>query len=268
MATAQPCAIPLHNPILPLTPDQADRYKRNWLTYGQAGQERLATARVLVVGAGGLGSPVLMYLAGAGVGTIGIADHDAVELHNLSRQLLHRERSEGINKARSAQATLAELNSEISLAIYGRITREFLQTEGGQWDLIVECSDNFSTKYLVADWCQASGVPLVWGSVVATSFHVASFWSRPPQGIAPTSLRDVFPQEPAQGETPSSTDVGVISTIVGQAGTAMATEAIKLITGTGTPLLGAMLVGEPYENRYTCVPYNKHASALSASAQG
>lgn len=258
MASAPlPLAIPLRNAITPLTPHQAERYQRNWLTYGRAGQERLLAARVLVVGAGGLGSPVLMYLAGAGVGTLGIADHDAVELHNLSRQLLHRERSEGVNKAHSAREALTELNSEISTATFGRITREFLEAEGNRWDLIVECSDNFSTKYLVADWCRDSGVPLVWGSVVATSFHVACFWSEPPAGIARTSLRDVFPVEPAHGETPSSTKVGVISSIVGQAGTAMATEAIKLITGTGTPLLGAMLVGEPYENRYTCVPYKK-----------
>lgn len=239
-------AVPLHcapvryeagNPAL-------ERFRRNWLVsgIGEAGQARLAASRVLVVGAGGLGSPVLLYLTAAGIGTIGICDSDVVEVSNLQRQLLHGEGDVGVPKPNSAVRHLSGLNSSVQFARFGHVTRQWLDEHGHEWDLIVECTDNFDAKYLVADYCADSGVPLVWGTVVRMAYQVSVFWSAAPAPVPSLTLRSLHPVQPAPGTTPASTQVGVLGPVVGQAGTAMATEAIKMLVGFGEPLIGRVLM--------------------------
>lgn len=221
-----------------------ERYRRNWLVsgLGEAGQARLAASRVLVVGAGGLGSPVLLYLTAAGVGTIGICDSDVVEVSNLQRQLLHGEADVGVAKPDSAVRHLSALNSSVRFERFGHVTREWLEEHGREWDLIVECTDSFDAKYLVADYCAQSGVPLVWGTVVSMQLQVSVFWSHAPAPVPRLTLRSLHPVQPAPGTTPSSPEVGVLGPVVGQAGTAMATEAIKVLAGFGEPLIGRVLM--------------------------
>ena len=228
-----------------------ERFRRNWLVsgIGEAGQARLAAARVLVVGAGGLGSPVLLYLTAAGVGTIGICDADVVEVSNLQRQLLHGEGDVGDPKPDSAVRHLSGLNSSVHFERYGHVTREWLDEHGREWDLIVECTDNFDAKYLVADYCADSGVPLVWGTVVSMAFQVSVFWSAAPAPVPSLTLRSLHPVKPAPGTTPASPKVGVLGPVVGQAGTAMATEAVKLLVGFGEPLIGRVLMTDAATQR-------------------
>lgn len=238
-------ALPLINAPVPYEAgDPAlERFRRNWLVsgIGQAGQARLAAARVLVVGAGGLGSPVLLYLTAAGVGMIGICDSDVVDTSNLQRQLLHGEADVGDPKPDSAVRHLSALNSGVRFERYGHVTREWLEEHGREWDLIVECTDSFDAKYLVADYCADLGVPLVWGTVVSMAFQVSVFWSAAPAPVPSLTLRSLHPVKPAPGTTPASPEVGVLGPVVGQAGTAMATEAIKLLVGFGEPLIGRVL---------------------------
>ena len=228
-----------------------ERFRRNWLVsgIGEAGQARLAAARVLVVGAGGLGSPVLLYLTAAGIGTIGICDSDVVEVSNLQRQLLHGEGDVGDPKPDSAVRHLNGLNSSVRFERYGHVTREWLDEHGREWDLIVECTDSFDSKYLVADYCADSGVPLVWGTVVSMAFQVSVFWSAAPAPVPSLTLRSLHPVKPAPGTTPASPKVGVLGPVVGQAGTAMATEAIKLLVGFGEPLIGRVLMTDAATQR-------------------
>ena len=228
-----------------------ERFRRNWLVsgIGEAGQARLAVARVLVVGAGGLGSPVLLYLTAAGIGTIGICDSDVVEVSNLQRQLLHGEGDVGDPKPDSAVRHLNGLNSSVRFERYGHVTREWLDEHGREWDMIVECTDSFDSKYLVADYCADSGVPLVWGTVVSMAFQVSVFWSAAPAPVPSLTLRSLHPVKPAPGTTPASPKVGVLGPVVGQAGTAMATEAIKLLVGFGEPLIGRVLMTDAATQR-------------------
>ena len=246
-------ALPLINQPVPYEAgDPAlERFRRNWLVsgIGEAGQARLAASRVLVVGAGGLGSPVLLYLTAAGIGTIGICDSDVVEVSNLQRQLLHGEGDVGDPKPDSAVRHLSGLNSSVHFERYGHVTREWLDEHGREWDLIVECTDSFDSKYLVADYCADSGVPLVWGTVVSMAFQVSVFWSSAPAPVPSLTLRSLHPVKPAPGTTPASPKVGVLGPVVGQAGTAMATEAIKLLVGFGEPLIGRVLMTDAATQR-------------------
>lgn len=258
-ATSSPVRIPLAATPTDLSEGDAaaERYRRTWLVdgVGLEGQARLAAARVLVVGAGGLASPVVMYLAAAGVGTLGICDSDAVEASNLQRQILHGEDAVGTNKAQSARRAVERLNSGVRTHLYGHVSRDWLEEHGGQWDLVVECTDTFAAKYMVADWCAQAGVPLVWGTVVAMSYQVSVFWSQPPPGLPATTLRMLHPRIPVPGTTPSAAQAGVLGPVVGQAGAVMATEAIKLITGAGQPLLGRVMVADAARGRFDVLPF-------------
>ena len=246
-------ALPLINQPVPYEAGAPalERFRRNWLVsgIGESGQARLAAARVLVVGAGGLGSPVLLYLTAAGIGTIGICDSDVVEVSNLQRQLLHGEGDVGDPKPDSAVRHLNGLNSSVRFERYGHVTREWLDEHGREWDMIVECTDSFDSKYLVADYCADSGVPLVWGTVVSMAFQVSVFWSAAPAPVPSLTLRSLHPVKPAPGTTPASPKVGVLGPVVGQAGTAMATEAIKLLVGFGEPLIGRVLMTDAATQR-------------------
>lgn len=251
--------IPLGNPITPLDVSSPDRmrYQRNWQVngIGLVGQARLRAARVLVVGAGGLGSAVLPYLVGAGVGAIGVSDGDVVEASNLQRQIIHREATVGQAKTTSAISHLEALNSGVIFSALPDITTEYLDAIGADWDLLVDCTDGFDAKYCIADWCATQGKPLVWGTVVGMTFQTSVFWSDPPTPWPSTSLRQLYPAIPEAGTTAEASTVGVLGSVVGQVGTIMATEAIKLITGVGEPLLGKVLIGDARTQAITILPF-------------
>lgn len=231
---------PLVEPGPPLRAEQVERYSRHVLLpgIGEQGQRRLAAARVLVVGAGGLGAPVLTYLAAAGVGTIGVVDDDVVDTSNLQRQVVHGTDDVGRAKVDSAVDALARLNPLVTVVPHReRLTADNALEVLGGYDLVVDGADNFPTRYLVSDACSLLGVPEVWGSVFRFDAQVSVFWA----GHGPT-YRDLFPEPPPPGAVPSCAEGGVLGAMVGAVGSVMATEAVKLVTGAGEPLLGRLLV--------------------------
>ncbi|MDQ7992702.1 MAG: molybdopterin-synthase adenylyltransferase MoeB [Propionicimonas sp.] len=237
-----------------LTADDIARYSRQLVLpeFGFDGQRRLAGARVLVVGAGGLGSPALLYLAAAGIGTIGIVDSDTVELSNLHRQVIHDTAAVGTEKTTSAAAAVARLNPGVTVVTHQlRLDATTVDEVVGGYDVVLDGTDNFPTRYLVNDACASAGIPLVWASVLGFSAQVAVFWPAVPGGV---QLRDLFPVPPAAGTVPSCAEAGVIGAVCGQVGSIMAGEAIKLITGTGRPLLGRVLVIDALDGRWDEVP--------------
>ncbi len=249
---------PLVGPGAPLTASDLARFSRHLLLpgLGKIGQRRLRNARVCVVGAGGLGAPVLQYLAAAGVGTIGIVDSDTVELSNLQRQVVHGTADVGRSKAASAAEAVAAIDPAIVVVPHAlRLDPDTVDLLTG-YDLVVDGTDNFATRYLVNDACVDAGLPEVWASVLRFDAQVSVFWGRPPagSGVAPVQLRDLFPRPPEAGSVPSCAEAGVLGAMCGQVGSLMATEAIKLITGTGRPLLGRVLVLDALEQRWTEVP--------------
>lgn len=236
---------PLVDPGPPLPPDEAARTARQsrLAELGEVGQRRLSAARVLVIGAGGLGAPALHYLAGAGVGVIGIVDHDVVELSNLHRQVIHGHGDLGEPKVRSAARRVRELSPHTTVrSHHTRLDESNIGPILDEYDLVLDGTDNFATRYLVADECASRGVPLVWASVLQFDAQVSVFWSRPPEPALPVVLRDVFPVPPAADGVPSCAEAGVIGALCGIVGSMMATEAIKLITGMGQVLLGRIAV--------------------------
>ena len=254
--------LPLGRPVEPVPAAWAARHHRTALVdgIGDAGLARLRAARVLVVGAGGLGSPVLMYLAAAGVGTLGICDADVVEQTNLQRQIIHDEASVGVLKTESAAERLRAMDSSIEVRTHGWATPELLDEVDGDYDLVMDCCDTFDAKYLLADWCAAANKPLVWGSIVAMSWQVSVFWTAPADGGPGVRLRDLHPTQPAAGTTPSSLQVGVLGPVVGQAATTMATETVKLICGLGTPLFGRVAIADTRTGRHDVVTFARQAA--------
>lgn len=238
-----------------LTDSERARYDRNILIpgLGTAGQERLGAARVLVVGAGGLGSPVLTYLAAAGVGNLTIADGDVVELSNLQRQVIHRTADLGTAKTASATRAVRDLNPDVRVRPLGLLVGGDMDEAVMGHDVVLDCTDNFAAKFATADACAAAGIPLVWGSIVSMTYQVTVLWSRPPAPFAPVTLRDIHPEPPPPGATDGAAQVGVLGAAVGQAGSVMATEAIKLITGVGEPLLGRLLIGDARAGRWDVI---------------
>lgn len=228
-----------------LSPDERHRYARQLILpqLGAAGQERLGRARVLVIGAGGLGSPALLYLAGAGVGTIGIVDDDVVEASNLQRQVIHATSDVGRSKTASAAARVRDLNPHVEVIEHAvRLTSANALEIMDGYDLVLDGSDNFATRYLVSDAAEMLGKPVVWGAIFQFGGQVAVFHA----GHGPT-YRDLFPEPPGPGAVPSCAEGGVLGVLPGIIGTAMAGEAIKLITGIGEPLLGRLAVFDALE---------------------
>ncbi|RMX06053.1 molybdopterin-synthase adenylyltransferase MoeB [Corticibacter populi] len=214
--------------------------------FGTEAQLRLKNARVLVLGAGGLGSAVLPYLAAAGVGTIGIVDDDVVELSNLQRQVLHGSAQLGRSKAASASERLQDLNPHVRVVAHReRLVPANALALFGDYDLVIDGTDNFATRYLVSDAAAILGMPCVWGSILQFEGQLSVFW----RGHGPT-YRDVFPEPPEPGEVPSCAQAGVLGVLPGQIGTLMAAEAIKLITGIGEPLLGRLLLFDALGTRW------------------
>ena len=255
------------------TPDlsaaDVTRYSRQIVLpeLGVAGQQRLAAARVLVIGAGGLGSPALLYLAAAGVGTLGIADHDSVEESNLHRQVIHPTAAVGSLKTTSAAAAIAALNPGVRVVTHQlRLDESNVDGVLAGYDVVLDGTDNFPTRYLVNDACVRAGIPLVWASVLGFAAQVAVFWPAAPGGV---QLRDLFPAPPAPGTVPSCAEAGVIGAVCGQVGSIMAGEAIKLVAGIGRPLLGRVLVIDMLDGRWDEVPLlpaGGPAAAPSSSA--
>jgi len=241
-AKALPFA-PLVDPVDELTRDDLVRYARH-LTLdqiGPEGQRRLRGARVLITGAGGLGSPVLLYLAAAGVGTIGIIDDDVVDVSNLQRQVVHGMADVGRAKVESAADAVARINPTVTVEqLRTRLTADNAVDIIGGYDLVLDGADNFATRYVVSDACTLTDTPCVWGSILRFDGRVSVFWNGPEHdGI---SYRDLHPDAPAPGEVPSCAAGGVIGALPGTVGSLMVTEAVKLITGTGTPLFGRLLI--------------------------
>ena len=250
---------PLVQPGPELTSEEVRRYARQLVLdgIGVDGQRRLKNARVLVVGAGGLGSPVLLYLAGAGVGTVGIADGDTVAASNLQRQVLHRADAVGTAKTASAAAAVAGLNPLVQAVEH----REFLSAANADrilagYDLVIDGSDNFETRYVLSDAAARAGIPCVWGSVLRFDGQVSVFWDAPP-GRPGVTLRDLHPQGVATESAESCVDAGVLGPLCGSVGAVMATEAIKLIVGAGTPLLGRVLVIDALDGSRAEVPFRR-----------
>lgn len=221
---------------------------------GELAQRRLFGARVGVLGAGGLGSPVLLYLASAGVGTIGIVDDDVVDITNLQRQVIFSTADVDRPKSTVAAERVRSLSPHTRVIEHReRLTPENGARILGGYDLVIDGSDSFDTRYAVADACDELGVPLVWGSVLRFDAQATVFWSDPPAGPAVT-LRDVFPTAPAAGEVPSCAEAGVLGALCGQLGGILATEAVKLICGVGESLIGRMLVLDALSMRVREVP--------------
>jgi sulfur-carrier protein adenylyltransferase/sulfurtransferase len=242
---------PLVEPGPELSADAVARYSRHLILpdLGMTGQRRLAAARVLVVGAGGLGSPALLYLAAAGVGTIGIVDADVVDTSNLQRQVIHGVSDVGRLKVDSAADRIAELNPD------ARVVRHGVQLDSSNaldllrgYDLVLDGTDNFPTRYLVGDACELLGLPEVWGSIFRFDGQVAVFWA----GRGPV-YRDLFPTPPPPGSVPSCAEGGVLGVLCASIGAAMATEAVKLICGIGEPLLGRLMVYDALEMSWRTV---------------
>jgi len=261
---------PLVAPGPPLTPAQLARYSRHLLLpqLGELGQRRLLNARVLVVGAGGLGSPLLQYLAAAGVGHLGIVDDDRVEASNLQRQVIHGVTDVGRPKAESARDAIGRINPETEVTLYrDRLTAATIGMLDG-WEVVVDGTDNFPTRYLVSDECARRGIPEVWGSVFRFDAQVSVFWSRPPtgSGLAGVTLRDIFPTAPPAGSVPSCAEGGVLGAMCGQVGSMMASEVVKLVTGIGNPLLGRIAVVDVLGGSVAEIPFMPSGTPIPATA--
>ena len=219
---------------------EVTRYARHILIpgVGMDGQERLAAARILVVGAGGLGSPALLYLAAAGIGTIGVVDADVVDLTNLHRQVIHSDADIGRPKTESAEEAIRRVNPHVAVVRHDvRLdSSNALEILGG-YDVIVDGTDNFPTRYLINDACVMLGKPHVWGSILRFDGQVSVWWA----GHGPC-YRCVFPEPPPPGSVPSCAEGGVLGVLCAAIGSVQSTEAIKLLLGLGEPLTGRLLV--------------------------
>lgn len=241
-----------------LAPEEIQRYKRHLLLHeiGGQGQAKLKDARVLVVGAGGLGSPVLLYLAAAGVGTIGIIDDDTVSLDNLQRQVVHRTADVGRPKVESARATIAALNPHVTVQTFE--TRLDASNAGeivAAFDIVADGSDNFATRFLVSDACYFARRPLVHAAVGPFDGYLTTLkpYAVTPEGRPYPSYRCIFPEAPPDGLVPNCAEAGVLGSVVGVIGTLQATEVIKEITGLGTSLAGRLLLYDAKDARFETV---------------
>ena len=240
---------PLVEPAESLTAEEVRRYSRHLIIpdVGMVGQKRLKNARVLVIGAGGLGSPALLYLAAAGVGTLGIIDFDTVDESNLQRQVIHGQSDIGKSKAVSARESVAEVNPLVNVVVHDvRLDNDNVFDIFADYDLILDGTDNFATRYLVNDAAVLSHLPYVWGSIFRFEGQVSVFWND--QG---PNYRDLYPEPPPPGMVPSCAEGGVLGVLCASIGSIMVTEAIKLITGIGEPLIGRLMVYDALEMTYS-----------------
>lgn len=252
-----------------LTSEEIERYRRHILLpeIGGSGQQRLKNARVLVIGAGGLGAPVLEYLAAAGVGTIGISDDDRVSLSNLQRQVIHDTGTIGEMKTKSAREAIARLNPHVRVVDFEeRFSPEWAVMHLGRFDLLIDGSDNFDTRYAAADAAELAEIPLVTGAVgrFDGSVTVLKPYEAGPNGALNPTYRDLFPEKPPEGLIPACAETGVIGALTGVIGTLMAMEAIKLITGIGEPLVGRLMLYDSLSARFDTIKYKRRAAKAAA----
>nr|WP_203717559.1 adenylyltransferase/sulfurtransferase MoeZ [Asanoa siamensis] len=246
---------PLVEPAAELTVDEIRRYSRHLIIpdVGVTGQKRLKNARVLCVGAGGLGSPALMYLAAAGVGTLGIVEFDTVDESNLQRQIIHGQSDIGKPKAESAAATVREINPLVNVVIHNTaLDRDNVKEIFSQYDLIVDGTDNFATRYMVNDAAVLLGKPYVWGSIYRFDGQASVFWAE--HGPC---YRCLYPEPPPPGMVPSCAEGGVLGVLCASIGSIQVTEAIKLLTGVGEPLVGGLTVYDALEMSYRKIKVRK-----------
>ncbi len=249
-------------PMEPLSPEEIARYQRHILLpeIGGAGQQKLKAARVLVIGAGGLGAPILQYLAAAGVGTLGISDDDRVSLSNLQRQVIHDSGTIGELKTESAAFAIARLNPHVRVIRFEeRFSADSARRHLSGFDLVIDGSDNFDTRYTAADAAEAAQLPLVTGAVgrFDGSVTVLKPYETSADGALNPTYRDLFPEKPPEGLIPVCAETGVIGALTGVIGTLMAMEAIKVITGTGEPLVGRLLLYDALAARFDTIRYKR-----------
>lgn len=243
-----------------LSPEELERYARHIVLpeIGGPGQHKLRQARVLVIGAGGLGAPVLQYLAAAGVGTIGVVDDDVVSLSNLQRQVIHDTGSVGAEKVDSARRSLAAINPHVRVETHAvRLMPDNAAKLIGAYGIIVDGSDNFSTRYLVADCSAELEKPLVTAAVgrFDASLTVVMPFAKNAEGKANPSYRDLFPEPPPEGLVPSCAEAGIVGALTGIVGSLQAMEVIKLIVGMGEPLVGRLLLYDALAARFETIRY-------------
>src|SRR5213080_1373222 len=246
---------PLVSPADDLTVDEVRRYSRHLIIpdVGKTGQRRLKNARVLCVGAGGLGSPALLYLAAAGVGTLGIIDFDVVDESNLQRQIIHGVSDVGRPKAVSAMESIREVNPLVNVILHEeRLDSDNAMRIFEPYDLIVDGTDNFATRYLVNDACVLLGKPYVWGSIYRFDGQASVFWTE--HGPC---YRCLYPEPPPPGMVPSCAEGGVLGVLCASVGSIQVTEAIKVLTGIGDPLVGRLMIYDALEMTYRAVKVRK-----------
>ncbi len=246
---------PLVEPADSLSVDEVIRYSRHLIIpeYGMAGQKRLKNAKVLCVGAGGLGSPALMYLAAAGVGTLGIVEFDTVDVSNLQRQIIHGQSDIGRSKAESARESVREINPLINVNIHElRLDSSNVMDLFSQYDLIVDGTDNFATRYLVNDAAVLLGKPYIWGSIYRFEGQASVFWAE----YGPC-YRCLYPEPPPPGMVPSCAEGGVLGVLCASIGSIQVTEAIKVLTGLGEPLVGRLMTYDALEMNYRTLKIRK-----------
>ncbi|WP_155374038.1 adenylyltransferase/sulfurtransferase MoeZ [Catellatospora vulcania] len=251
---------PLVEPAESLSVDEIRRYSRHLIIpdVGVEGQKRLKNAKVLCVGAGGLGSPALMYLAAAGVGTLGIVEFDTVDESNLQRQIIHGQSDIGRPKAESAANSVREINPYVNVVIHNTaIDRDNVFEIFGQYDLIVDGTDNFATRYLVNDAAVLLGKPYVWGSIYRFDGQASVFWAE--HGPC---YRCLYPEPPPPGMVPSCAEGGVLGVLCASIGSIQVTEAIKLLAGIGEPLVGSLMVYDALEMSYRKIRVRKDPSCV------
>ncbi|WP_421841554.1 adenylyltransferase/sulfurtransferase MoeZ [Mycobacterium sp.] len=256
MSTSLP---PVVEPADSLSREEVARYSRHLIIpdLGVDGQKRLKNARVLVIGAGGLGAPTLLYLAAAGVGTIGIIDFDVVDESNLQRQIIHGAADVGRSKVQSARDSIVAINPLVKVRLHElRLAPGNAVTLFKQYDVIVDGTDNFATRYLVNDAAVLAGRPYVWGSIYRFEGQVSVFWEDAPNGQG-LNYRDLYPEPPPAGMVPSCAEGGVLGIICASIASVMGTEAIKLITGIGESLLGRLMVYDALEMGFRTITIRK-----------
>lgn len=245
-----------------LSSDELTRFARHIVLrhIGGPGQQRLRAARVLVVGAGGLGTPLLLYLAAAGVGTLGIVDDDEVSLSNLQRQVIHGHADIGRPKVESAADAIRRIDPEATVRTHRtRLSEKNAAALIADYDVIADGSDNFDTRYLLAEVCEAARKPLV--SAAVNEFHgsvtVLRPWEAGPDGALNPRYRDLYPEKPPAGAIPTCAEAGVLGALVGLVGSLEAIEVIRQITPFGTPLVGKLLLIDALDMRFETIEYGR-----------
>lgn len=238
-----------------LTPEEIARYKRHLVLkdVGGQGQQKLKAARVLIIGAGGLGSPVSLYLAAAGVGTLGIVDDDAVSLDNLQRQIVHETAQIGAPKVESARDMIGRINPHVAVETHEtRITAENALDLIGRYDIVIDGSDNFATRYLVSDACYFAKRTLVFGALGPFDGYITTFKPHEtrPDGTPWPTYRCIFPEAPPPGTVANCAEVGILGAVAGVVGTLLATEALKEILGIGETLAGRLMIYDALSSRF------------------